>query len=163
MIAIGKIVTAVGLKGEVKVYSYSDNLENYCGDAGVSINEELRHLDVVRYVKRMPVVKIAGVDDREQGEALRGVEIFIEESDLPELPDYTYYVRDLVGCAVWDEDGNKLGELCDVIQNAAQDIYDIGSDEGKRILLPAVADFVLDVDIAAGNIKVRLPKGLLEL
>ncbi|MDR0570561.1 MAG: ribosome maturation factor RimM [Clostridiales Family XIII bacterium] len=163
LIAVGKIVTAAGLRGEVKVYPYSGNFERYQESVAVFVGKETRRFKLIRRVKGMAVVALDGVVTREQAEALRGVEIFIDESDLPELPEDAFYVRDLVGCRVTDEEGAEIGTLSGVIQNTAQDLYEISAPDGKTVLLPAVADFVVSVDVAGKSVVARPPKGLLEL
>ena len=146
-IKIGKIVNAVALRGEVKVYAYSDRKERY---------EELKEILVenkkgltpykiqsVRYQKNIVILKLKGVDDRNAAEALKERDIYITEADLPELPDDTFYVRDLIGCEVRDEkNGSVIGKIQDVLQGAAQDVYVITLRSGKETMIPAVAEFV---------------------
>jgi 16S rRNA processing protein RimM len=163
MIVIGKIVSAVGLQGEVKVYPYSDNMERFGRGAEVMIGGALRRIESSRFVKRMPVVRIEGIVGRDAAEAMRGTELCVDEAGLPPLPDGDYYVRDLIGCSVVGEGGDEIGRIRDVIQNRAQDLYEIECSDGTTFLLPAVAEFILGVDIAGKAVVARLPEGLLEL
>ena len=78
------------------------------------------------------------------------------------MPEDTYYVRDLIGISVVTEDG-ELGIITDVIQNSAQDLYEVKTAEGKKIYIPVVKEFVTEVDVEAGIVKVTLPEGLLDL
>ena len=161
-IKVGKIVNAVGLKGEVKVYNYSDSSEIYEITPEMYIGKDLMEIESVRLQKNMVILKIAGIDDRNAAEAAKGREIFITEADLPELEEGEFYIRDLIGMTV-TEDGAALGKVTDVIQNTAQDVFEIERENGKQLLLPRVDEFVLDIDLDTREIKVKLPEGLLEL
>ena len=131
-IKIGKIVNTVGLKGEVKVYNYSDSIEIYETIESIYVEDRLTVIENVRAQKNMVILKLEGADDRNAAEALRGKELYITEDDLPELPEGQYYVRDLIGMSVTEEDGNLLGHVTDVLQNTAQDIFEVESENGKR-------------------------------
>ncbi len=189
-IKIGKIVNAVGLKGEVKVYSYAGENERFekldriiagsgqsgsgqsgGGQSGGAKRADCKkpqsdmefEIEKVRYQKNMVILKLRGVDDRNQAEALKDMDVFITEDDLEELPDDTFYVRDLIGCQVVDiNDGKKLGVVSDLIQNSAQDIYQIDLAEGGQALIPAVEQFIKNVDIENKTITVSLIPGLID-
>lgn len=189
-IKIGKIVNAVGLKGEVKVYSYAGENDRFekldriiaggsqsgSGQSGGGQSGGAKRaackkpqsdmefeIEKVRYQKNMVILKLRGVDDRNQAEALKDMDVFITEDDLEELPDDTFYVRDLIGCQVVDiNDGKKLGVVSDLIQNSAQDIYQIDLAEGGQALIPAVEQFIKNVDIENKTITVSLIPGLID-
>ena len=162
-IKIGKIVNTVGLKGEVKVYNYSDSIEIYETIESIYVEDRLTVIENVRAQKNMVILKLEGADDRNAAEALRGKDLYITEDDLPELPEGQYYVRDLIGMSVTDEDVNLLGHVTDVLQNTAQDIFEVESENGKKLLIPKVDQFVLDIDAEKREITVRLIEGMLDL
>ena len=162
-IMIGKIVNVVGLKGEVKVYNYSDSDEIYRTTEAVYVGDDLVGIENVRLQKNMVILKLAGITDRDGAEAVRGKELFITESDLPELPEGQYYIRDLIGMTVKEENGEILGKVSDVLQNTAQDIFEVENADGRKILIPKVDQVVLEIDKAAGEIRVRLIEGMLDL
>ena len=162
-IKIGKIVNAVGLKGEVKVYNYSDSPEIYETTETVYVEGSPMDIENVRIQKNMVILKLSSIDDRNQAEAAKGKEIYITEADLPELPKGQYYIRDLMGITVKEENGNVLGRVSNVLQNTAQDIFEVERSNGKKVLIPHVDQFVLDIDLDSREIKVRLIDGLLEL
>lgn len=129
-IKIGKIVNAVALRGEVKVYHYSDYKERFEELEKIIVvkkkSTKQYTIEKVRYQKDMVILKLKGVDDRNAAEELRESDIYITEEDLRELPEDTFYVRDLIGCKVVNaETEETLGEIADVLQNSAQDIYEI--------------------------------------
>ncbi len=161
-IKIGQIVNAVGLKGEVKVYNYSDSQERYYDLQTVYLDDKLYEIEKVRFQQHLVILKFKGVDDRNAAESLKGKYLNITEADLKELPEGTYYIRDLIGVLVVLESGEVLGTLTNVLQNFAQDLYEIDVN-GKKVLLPAVNEFVLDVDLESRRVTVRLPEGLLDL
>lgn len=161
-ILIGKITSAVGLKGEVKVYNYSDSAEIYKNTEVIYAGAELRKVQGVRMQKNMVVLKLEGIDNRDQAEKARGTEIFVTEEDLPELPEGQYYIRDLIGMTVIDsEGGEEIGTVEDVIQNTAQDIFDIKTPEGKQVLIPKVPEFIVDINLENRTVKVKLIEGMM--
>ena len=161
-ILIGKIVNAVGLKGEVKVYNYSDSPEIYEETPEIYVDDVLMEVRSVRMQKNMVILGLAGINDRTAAEKAKGSELFVTEADLPELPAGEYYVRDLIGMEAVLEDGSHLGTLTDVIQNTAQDIFEIETDEGKQVLVPRVPAFVLDIDPESRCVTLRLIEGMLD-
>lgn len=162
-ILIGKIVNVVGLKGELKVYCYTDKKEQFKELKQIRLDDRSYAIRNVRYQGSVVILKLEGVDDRNAAEALRGKGVFIEESDLAELPEGSYYVRDLIGLQVTDREGTLSGLLTDVVQPGAQDLYEIELKEGGKIWLPAVKEFILDVNMQERRMTVSLPDGLLEL
>ena len=108
----------------------------------------------------MVVLKVAGIDDRTSAEKKRGEFLLIDRDKARKLPQDTYYIADLIGLKAVDEHGNDIGTVSDVIPNPAQDIYEIRTDEGKTILVPAVDEFVLDVDLQSRIMKLHLIEGM---
>ncbi len=162
-ILIGKIVNAVGLKGEVKVYCYTDKKEQFEDLGQIWLEDEIRSIKNVRYQGNVAILRLEGIDDRNKAEAQKNKGVYIEESDLAPLPEDCFYVRDLMGIRVVGEDGAPLGELTDVIQNSAQDLYQVKLESGGRTLIPAVKAFILEIDMEERVMRVTLPEGLLEL
>ncbi len=162
-IKIGKIVNAVGLKGEVKVYNYSDSIDIYETTEAMYVEDRLTAIENVRPQKNMVILKLAGTDDRNAAEALKGKELYITEDDLPELPEGQFYIRDLIGMSVTEEDGTVLGHVSNVLQNTAQNIFEVERENGKKLLIPKVDQFVLNIDAEKRNITVRLLEGMLDL
>jgi len=161
-IKVGQIVNAVGLKGEVKVYNYSDYKERFEELEEIYLEEQSFKIEKVRYKNHMVILKLLGIDDRNAAEAQKGKALFITETDLRVLPADTHYVRDLIGLAVETEDGH-VGTLTDVLQRSAQDLYEVELENKKKILIPVVEAFVLDIDIEKKRIIVKLIEGMLEL
>ena len=161
-ILIGKIVSAVGLKGEVKVYNYSDRPDIYEDTESIYVDDVLMRVKNVRLQKNMIILKLEGIEDRDAAERARGSELFVTEDDLPELPEGEYYIRDLIGMDAVLEDGSRLGVVTDVIQNTAQDIFEVKTDEGKQVLIPKVPEFVLGIDLEKNTVTLHLIEGMLD-
>lgn len=162
-IKIGKIVNAVGLKGEVKVYHYSDYKERFEELDQIWVGGRKVTIEGVRYMKDMVILKLAGVSDRNGAEALKEQEVFIDESMLRVLPEDTYYIKDLIGMEVASKKEGRIGILTDVIQNSSQDLYEVTTEDGRKIFIPAVEEFIRDIDCQNRKITVELIEGLLEL
>ena len=174
-IKIGKIVNAVALRGEVKVYHYSDYKERFeeLEEILVERNAAKKHamesyeIEGVRYQKDMAILKLKGVNDRNAAEALKDCDVYITEADLRELPEDTFYIRDLIGCRVVNRSGNteneeEIGVITDVLQNTAQDIYQVKTKEGKEVLIPAVGEFIKEINIDEKTVIVSLIPGFMD-
>ena len=109
----------------------------------------------------MVILKLAGVDNRNDAEAMKNKDVFITEEDLDELPDDTFYIRDLIGLQAVDDSG-RIGIVKDVLQPSAQDVYVIKTDSGRDILVPAVKEFVKEVNLEEGFIRLSLIEGMIE-
>ena len=162
-IKIAKIVNVVGIKGEVKLYNYSDYKERFeeLDELILSLKGKERtvRIEKVRYQGEMVILKLQGISDRNTAESLKNADVFITEADLRELPEDTYYLRDLIGMKVVDEGTyGEIGVLKDVLQNTAQDIYVVSRPGGSQVLIPAVKDFIKKIDTEAGVITTsRIP------
>ena len=177
LINIGKIGSSVGLRGEVRVTLYSPDSGNLkegkvlllkhagktAGTAGGGMRELEAKCTGVRLQKDRPVIKLEGITDRNMADELRGMEIYIREDQLEELPEGQHYVRDIIGYKVMDlASGREVGVLKDVIQNTAQNVLDIESAEGRQILIPAVDAFLKRFDDENGVIEVELIPGFID-
>ncbi len=159
---LGQIVSVVGLKGEMKVYPYTDYRERFEELLEVMIGHATYKIEKVRYGNNNVVIlKVAGIDDRTSAEKLRGSFLLIDKASARKLPDDTYYIADLIGLTVNTEDGTFIGKLTDVIQNKSQDLYEIQTGDGIKFLVPAVSEFILAIDIGQGIMKIHLIEGLI--
>lgn len=160
-IKVGKIVSAFGIRGEVKVYPYTDVPDRFEQLDSVMAETEELEIRSVRYQKNLVLLKFKGVDDRNAAEALRGRFLTIDRDHLRETEEDEYFIFDLIGLEAVDQDGKHIGKVTDVIQNTAQDLYEIEVESGNRYLVPAVYEFVTDIDINSGIMKIRPIPGLI--
>ena len=168
-VAIGRVGSPSGLRGEFRVTLYAADSDNLKEGKVLLLkhgaNEISARIERARYQKDRPVIKLEGFDDRSSVETLRNMEISIEASDLEELPEGEHYVRDLIGCRVVDIAGGKekeIGVLQDVIQNTAQSVLDVKTPDGKSVLIPAVDAFMRNIDEETGLIEVELIPGFVD-
>ena len=161
-IKLGQVTAPVGIKGEIRVYPYLE--QTRFSDIKRMCVEGLPPAEVqkLRADKAMLVIKLSGIDDRNTAETLRGKILYLPEGDDLDLGEDTYYVDELVGMTVIEENGSSVGTLKSVITRPAQDLYEIEAG-GKSFLLPAVKEFILKVDIQSRKITVHLPEGITEL
>lgn len=154
----------MGLKGELRIYPFTDYKEKFEEIDYVLISDRKYAIEGVRYLRNTAILKLSEIGNRTDAEKLKGEDVFIFRKDAPPLPEDTYYVKDLIGLIIADEKGKVLGRLKDVIQNSAQDLYEIETTEsGKTFLIPAVDEFILNVDLKEGIVTVHLIEGLYEL
>lgn len=159
---LGQIVNAVGLKGESKVYPYTDYKERFEELDSLYIENTLYNIEKVRYMGEMAIVKFEGVSDRNAAEALKGSYLYIDRENARELDEDEYFIPDLIGLEIKDEKGGVIGKLSDVIQNTAHDVYEIEMPDGRKFMIPAVGEFVLDVDMGSRVMTVRLIEGMID-
>jgi 16S rRNA processing protein RimM len=160
-VVVGMVTKVHGLRGEVAVELRSDNPERFAPGADLFTGDG-RRLKVERAHRHGArlLVSFEGVQDRNGAEALRGASLQVPESWLPELPQGEYWPFQLEGCAVETESGRSLGTLTDVIPYPANDLWVARDDAGEEILVPAIRDVIVDVDIEAKRIVVRDVPGL---
>ncbi len=162
-IKIGTIVNAVGIKGEVRVYNYSDAIDIYEDTPEIYVGEKLLRVEHVRPQKNMVVVKFEGINDRNAAEKCKGTDLFVTEDDLPELPEGEFYVREMIGMTVAHENGDVIGTVRNVITDRAQSLIEVERENAKPALIPYVDQFVLDISKESRLITVRLIDGMLDL
>lgn len=161
---IGQIVNTFGIKGFVKVNPFTDDMQRF-GELNyvfVVRNKELLKMQIeeVKYHKNVVLVKFKGVEDINMAEQYKGCYIRIKREDARKLPKDTYFIADLIGVSVFDENDNFLGKVNDIYNNKVHDIYVIKDDLGKQILLPSTKEVIKQIDVDNDKIVVHLIDGL---
>jgi len=159
---LGRILKPQGVKGEVKLDAFTDDLSRFLdldfvyfknAEAGYRrVNVEKTRIDA-----RYAYLKLQGIESRDDAETLRGVFLYIDRAHAAKLPEGSYYIQDLIGCRVTDQTGKSLGVLQDILQNGAADVYVIKMEKGT-CLFPSVKHVVLNRDIESGIITVDAQK-----
>jgi len=165
---IGVIANTHALKGEIKVFPTTDDPSRFNGMASVTLARSGSYSKATTYtVERvwhnnggMVILKLAGIDDIDTAARLKGYEIIVSREDALPLEEGAYYWSDLVGLRVVTDEGEELGLLNEVLGTGANDVYSVSPAEGKPILIPAIKQCILNVDIAGGVMTVHLLKGL---
>ena len=157
LLKVGVITTTHGIRGEVKVYPTTDadrflDLEYVLLDTG----REKRKLEIenVKYFKNLVILKFRGID------YINDIEMY-KKREAQELEEDEYYIADLIGMDVVLEDGSKFGTLKDVMETGANDVYVVEDAKGEEILLPAIRECILDVDVEKNIMTIHLMKGLI--
>lgn len=159
-VVVGTITKAHGVRGEVVVHNRSDNPDRWVPGAVVFVRD--RQLTVASVRDRSAdrlLVMFEGIGDRAAAEALRG-EVTVPQDWLPDLEEGQWWPSQLEGCEVETERGRGLGRVVDVIFNPANDLWVTRDEAGVETLIPALADVVRSVDVAAKRIVVREVPGL---
>ena len=161
---IGQIVNTFGIKGFVKINPFTDDLERFEELKSVFVvkNKELIEIQIeeVKYHKHLVLVKFKGIEDINMAEKYKGCYIKIKRENARKLPEGTYFIADLIGIKVYDEDGNLLGKVDDIYNNKSTDIYVIKDDLGKQILLPSTKEVIKQIDVDEEKMVVHLINGL---
>ena len=163
---IGAVTNTHGLKGEVKIYPLTDDARRFddLKEAELSVKGKRIPVTVekVRYFKNLVIVKFKEFNNISEVEGFRGAELYVSRENAVPLKENEYYEVDLTGLDVYDEDGRLLGTLKQVIHTGANGVYSVTLIEsGKELLIPAIRQCILDVDIEEGTMKVHLLEGLI--
>ena len=165
LLKVGVITTTHGVRGEVKVFPTTDDAERFLELEYVLLDtgRELRRLDIknVHFFKNLVILKFDGIDNINDIEKYKGKDLWIPREEAQELGEDEYYIADLQGLNVVLEDGTEFGTLRDVMETGANDVYIIDSNEHGEVLLPAIKECILDVDLEKNTMTVHLMKGLL--
>ena len=169
LVVLGRLARPHGVKGDIRVDYYADSAELLDKPlmlrAGRFAPRPIRVRDWHLWKDQL-ILGIEGCNDRSAAEQLRGQELLIDASLLPEAEEDEPYLRDLIGLSVRLEDGTLVGELESVDFPAGQEMWSIRAPEnegGYEILFPAVPEFVLDIDLSAETVTIAPPEGLLDL
>ena len=162
---VGIISSTHGVRGEVKVFPTTDDVRRFgrLKEVILETGRESRILEIggVKFFKQFAILKFKGIDSINDIEKYRGCDLFVTRENAVKLKENEYFIADLIGISVEDETGVLLGELEDVIETGANDVYQIRMTDGRELLLPAIRQCVLSVDIEAGRMRVHVLDGLL--
>ena len=157
---IGKIVNTFGIKGEVKVIPYTDDIEQFKKIKNIYVNNDVMEIESVRYHKNTIILKFKGIDTMNDAENIRNSILKIQRTKK-KLPQNTYYITDLIGVDVYTDEDKLLGKVKDIYNTGANDIYIVETSNNKEILLPAIKEVIKKVDIENKKIIVHILKGLI--
>ena len=115
----------------------------------------------MKFLKQMVILKLKGFDNRNDVEGLRDAALFVPRASAVRLKRDEYFIADLIGLEVRDEQDETIGELRDVLTTGANDVYEIILQDGRELLLPAIRECVLKVSVEEGYIKIHILEGLL--
>ena len=161
---IGQIVNTFGIKGEIKVVPFTDDINRFDDLEKVYVktkkDSKLYKVENARYHKNMVLLKLEGINNPEDAEKLRNAFLEIDRKDAIPLEEGTYFIADLINLDVYTDEGKLLGKVDDIYNTGANDIYVVKDELGKQILLPGIKDVIKKVDLEAEKIIVHLIPGL---
>ena len=161
---IGQIVNTFGIKGEVKVAPFTDDINRFDDLKKVYVRTKkdlkIYKVENARYHKNMVLLKFEGINNPEEAELLKNSFLEVDREDAIPLEEGTYFIVDLIGLDVYTDDGKLLGKVEDIYNTGANDIYVVKDELGKQILLPGIDDVIKEVKLE-DRIIVHLIPGLI--
>lgn len=163
---IGVISSTHGIKGEVKVFPTTDEVNRFkkLKEVYLDTGKErlILHPESVKFFKQFVILKFKEFNDINEIEQYRNKSLLVDREHAVKLKKDEYFIADLMGLKVITDEGEQLGILKDVLQTGANDVYIVETSEGKEVLLPAIKECVLKVDVEAGEVLVHIMPGLLD-
>ena len=167
LLQVGIITSTHGVRGEVKVYPTTDDPRRFrrLKEVVLDTGKEKMNLEIegVKFFKQFVILKFKGLDNINDIEKYRQKSLYVTRKNAVRLQRDEYFIADLIGLKVQDEDGKELGPVKDVIETGANDVYEVEMADGKSLLLPAIKQCILNVDVENGTMQVHVLEGLLDL
>lgn len=163
---VGVISSTHGIRGEVKVYPTTDDPERFLELDEVILDTGREHkilaIEGVKFLKNQVILKFKGYDNINDIEKYLKKDLLVDREHAVELGENENFIADLIDMEVVTDEGKVLGTLSDVIETGANDVYAVKTPEGKEILLPAIRDCILDVNVDEKRMTVHVMEGLLD-
>ena len=167
LLQVGIITSTHGVRGEVKVYPTTDDPRRFrrLREVVLDTGREKLNLEIegVKFFKQFVILKFKGLDNINDIEKYRQKSLYVTRKNAVRLQRDEYFIADLIGLKVQDEDGTELGTVKDVIETGANDVYEVEMADGRSLLLPAIKQCILNVDVENGMMRVHVLEGLLDL
>ena len=166
ILQVGAVTSTHGIAGEVKVFPTTDDpnrfkkLKHVLLDTGNGMKE--LEITRVKFFKNMVILKFRDHDKIEDVMPYKGRELYVTRENAVKLKKNEYFIADLIGMEVYTEDDTLLGTLKNVLQTGANDVYEVERRDGGDVLIPAIRQCILDVDVENAKMTVHLLEGLLE-
>ena len=166
ILQVGIITSTHGIRGEVKVFPTTDDVRRFkrLKEVILDTGKEKKTLKIesVKFFKQFAILKFKGLDDINEVERFRQKSLYVTRKNAVRLNRDEYFIADLIGLSVLDEEGKTLGMVKDVMETGANDVYIIDMTDGRELLLPAIKQCILQVDVENGFMKVHVLDGLLD-
>jgi 16S rRNA processing protein RimM len=164
LLQVGVITSTHGIRGEVKVFPTTDDAARFKKLKNVILDDGRQKIDMeiasVKFFKNMVIVKFKGIDNINDVEKYRRARLLVTRENAVPLEENEYYIADLIGLSAISDEGEELGTVTDVLQTGANDVYVITTTEKKEILVPAIRDCILQVDLEKQEMRIHLLPGL---
>ena len=167
LLQVGVISSTHGVRGEVKVFPTTDDANRFKKLKRVILDTglEKKELEIqgVKFFKQFVILKFKGIDNINDIEKYKGKSLYVTRENAVKLKKDEYFIADLIGIKAIDEQEEEIGTIVDVLQTGANDVYVVKTPQKKEVLIPAIKDCILEVDVEAGYVKLHLLPGLLDL
>lgn len=166
LLQVGAIASTHGVRGEVKVFPTTDDYHRFkkLKECFLEYKGEMLPIKIksCKFFKNMVILGFEGIDNINDVEKYKRCGLFVDREHAVKLEKDEYFIMDLIGMDAVTEEGKKLGTLTEIIPTGANDAYVVTDETGKELLLPAIKDCILDVDMKLKRMTVRLMKGMEE-
>lgn len=163
---VGVITQTHGIKGEVKVFPTTDDVNRFKKLKEVTLDNGKERLvleiEGVKFFKQYVILKFKGLDSINDIEKYKRAKLLVNRENAVRLRKNEYFIADLIGMEVMTDEGRRLGTLKDVLLTGANDVYVVERENGAEVLLPAIKECILEVDMEKGCMTVHVLDGLLE-
>ena len=164
LFTVGVVTTAHGIKGELKVFPTTDDARRFKKLKEVIVRSKHKtvtlKVESVKFFKQFVILKLEGIDDMDAAYLYKNAELCVTMDNAVKCDKDEYFIADLIGIKVYDEEDNLIGEISDVIQTGANDVYEIDREDGSKAYIPAIKDCIKNVDISAGSMVIHVMEGL---
>lgn len=162
-IQVAKIINSHGIKGAVKIYLLTSNVNRFNNDCKFYIDKkiEVSIKNIRKIDDNIAILEFNEYDNINQILQFKNLGIYVEESDLDELSDGEYYIYKLVGLTVYNQFNEEIGKISNVLSTLANDVYEVNNN-GKIIYIPAVSNFINEIDIENGIMRVNIIEGMID-
>lgn len=164
LLQVGVISSTHGIRGEVKVFPTTDDVKRFKKLKKVILDTGREHLPLevesVKFFKQFAIVKFKGIDNINDIEKYKGKSLLVDRENAVKLRKDEYFIADMIGLQVYTEDGEAFGVLKDVLETGANDVYIIDSPKHGEVLVPAIKQCILDVNIEGQKMTIHLMEGL---
>lgn len=165
LLQVGVITSTHGVRGEVKVFPTTDDAARFKQLKHVLLDtgREMKPLEIqgVKFFKQFVILKFKGINNINDIERYKRCPLLVERKDAVELKEDEYFIADMIGIQVETEDGEVFGTLKDVMETGANDVYVIDTEEHGEVLVPAIKECILDVDVEKRKMTIHLMDGLI--
>ena len=155
-IVIGRVGAAHGIHGDLRIIPLTDFPERFSALREVMVGDELLHIESVKPQGKNFLMRFREYAVREDAQKLTGRLLTVARAEAAPLDEGEYYVFDIVGLTVYDEENNELGTVENVLRTGSNDVYAVRSEDGREILIPALRKVVRTIDVPNGRMTVRL-------
>ncbi len=165
LLQVGVISSTHGIRGEVKVFPTTDDVKRFKKLKQVILDTGKQQLPLeiegVKFFKQFAILKFKGIDNINDIEMYKGKSLLVTRENAVKLQKDEYFIADMIGIEVYTEDGEVFGTLDDVLQTGANDVYEIKTKKHGMVLVPAIKDCILDINIEEKKMTIHLLDGLI--